>query len=214
MERVDRPIGLMAGTFDPPHLGHLIMAQLALSQLGLQQVRFLPVGQPTHKSTLTLAKHRVEMTRLSIQDNPDFLLDLTDVERSGPHYTATLLPILQKAHPQADLILLIGGDSLAAFSEWYRPVDILGLCRLGILKRPGHEIDIPAIDQKIGLPPKQPENEAAFQTLEDRIDWLAGPSISISSTYIREAIPASRSVRYLIHDDVKTYIDRHSIYTG
>ena len=204
----------MAGTFDPPHLGHLILAQLALNQLNLRQIRFLPVGQPTHKSTLTQARHRIEMTRLSIQNNPDFLLDLTDVERSGPHYTATLLPLLEKAHPQVDMILLIGGDSLSTFGEWHRPVDILDRCRLGVLNRPGTKIDIAALDHKIGLSPNRPQRGASFQTIDDRIVWLDGPSISISSTYIREAIQASRSVRYLIHDDVKTYIDRHSIYAG
>ena len=199
-------LGLMCGTFDPPHIGHLILAQMALGELGLDRILFLPVGDPTHKTTGTSASHRIKMTELAISDNPDFVLDDMDAVRPGPHYTATLLPLIQDKFPTAKLWLLIGGDSLAAFSEWHRPAEILNYCRIAVLDRP-------KVDTKFTL------SDRLRAALSGKIDKLTGPSIDLSSTWLRnyfsqvedlsaEIIPA----RYLIHPAVGRYIIENDLY--
>lgn len=104
-------IGLLGGTFDPPHWGHLWLAESARVQLGLDRVLFLPAGEPVHKlgKVITAVSHRLQMISLAIQDNPNFVLDTTDSTRPAPHTTVTLLPLLQEKYPDAAFWLLIGG---------------------------------------------------------------------------------------------------------
>ncbi|MFT5193459.1 MAG: nicotinate-nucleotide adenylyltransferase [Cellvibrionaceae bacterium] len=193
-------IGLMCGTFDPPHIGHLILAQTALVELALDQVLFLPVGDPTHKTTYTSAEHRLNMTRLAIQDNLAFVLDSTDAMRPGPHYTATLLPLIQEKYPESTLWLLLGGDSLNSFPDWYRPDSIITQCRLAVLDRPKHQTDVTSSKML---------NGAVF----DKIDNLSGPSVDLSSTWLRANFGnGSHHTRYLISSLVDEYIIKNKLY--
>lgn len=188
----------MCGTFDPPHIGHLLLAHTAVEQLALAHVLFLPVGQPTHKTTLTTAVHRLAMTRAAIADNPRFILNETDAERPAPHYTATLLPLLQAQYPQHELWLLLGQDALHDLPHWYEPQQILAQARLAVLPRPG--LDTPAPD-------------ADFMA-QAQVTWLVGPMIQLSSTQLRARLRAGLSGRYALPTAVRTYIRAHQLYEG
>lgn len=194
-------IGLLGGTFDPPHIGHLLLGETARVQLGLDRVLFLPAGQPPHKQhhAITPASHRLAMTRLAIADNPHFTVDTTDIARPAPHYTSTLLPLLQVRYPKADLWLLVGGDSLRDLLQWHEPERVLALCRLGVLPRPGITINWSQLAETLeGIP--------------GRVDPLDGPTIAVSSTHIRTNAPAGKSLRYLTPHPVINYLQTHNLY--
>jgi nicotinate-nucleotide adenylyltransferase len=192
-------LGLMCGTFDPPHLGHLILAETAAEQLGLARVLFLPVGQPTHKSTLTPAVHRAQMTRLAIADNPRFALDLSDINRPGPHYTYSLLPLIQQQHPQQELWLIMGGDSLQDLPRWKEPAQLLAQCQLAVMERPGEEIHWAELRQ-------------LFPTIDQTVTLLSGLSMAVSSTLIRQEVKAGRPLRYVLPPAVREYITQQKLY--
>jgi nicotinate-nucleotide adenylyltransferase len=197
----EQSFGLLGGTFDPPHVGHLWLAEAAREQLGLERVLYLPVGAPPHKEgkRVTAVHHRLAMTQLAIQDNPAFLLDTTDIDRPPPHRTVTLLPTMQAAYPGARLWLLLGADSLADMPKWVQPSRIIEQCRLGVLPRPGVTIDWEVL-------------ETAGPHLHAATDWLDGPSVAISSTEIRQWAAAGRSLRYLLPTAVIEYIQQHGLY--
>jgi len=201
VEQPLKRLGVFGGTFDPPHIGHLLLAETARIALDLEQILFLPVGDPPHKNgcDVSPAHHRLAMTRLAIADNPAFVLDTTDIDRPAPHYTATLLPIIQSQYPQADLWLVLGSDSLQDLPNWHYPHDLLAQCRLAVLERPGVRLDWSALDRML------PE-------LRDRLDWLTGPSMLISATMVRQFAAAGRSLRYLITEPVHQYITQHHLY--
>ena len=189
-------IGLLGGTFDPPHKGHLLLGQTAMDQLGLDHVLFMPVGDPTHKSraNLTSASQRIAMTALAIGAYDNFLLDLSDALRPGPHYTSTLLPLMRAKYPDAELWLVIGGDSLRDFAKWHQPEEILAQCRLAVLPRPGAAIDWPSL-------------ETRFPSIRSRVDMLDGETLDLSSTKLRnmasdvaraDHVPES-AMRYIKH---------------
>lgn len=194
-------IGLLGGTFDPPHIGHLLLAETALSQLGLEQIWFIPAGQPPHKTgqEVTPVHHRQAMTRLAIADHPCFRLDNSDCERPAPHYTATLLPILRQRWPLAQFWLIIGSDSLQAFARWHAPQEIIRHCRLAVLLRPGYTPNWPSLEQTI-------------PHLSQATDWLDGPQILLSSSQLRRWIPAGRNLTYLLPGRVIQYIREHQLY--
>lgn len=194
-------IGLLGGTFDPPHLGHLWLAETAAQQLALDRIFFLPVGQPPHKDNagITTPDHRLAMTRLAVDDNPKFICDTLDISRQPPHYTLTLLAALRRREPESDYWLLIGSDSLAEMPTWHQPRDILPLARLAVLPRPGVQIDWVNLSQSI------PGIDAV-------VDFLDGPMLSLSATVIRTWLKAGRSVRYLVPQFVLNYILLEGLY--
>ncbi|HRQ39034.1 MAG TPA: nicotinate (nicotinamide) nucleotide adenylyltransferase [Chloroflexota bacterium] len=194
-------IGLLGGTFDPPHVGHLWLAEAAREQLGLARVLFLPVGTPPHKEgkTITAVSHRLTMTQLAIQDNPAFTLDTTDADRKPPHTTVTLLPQIQTRYPDAQLWLLIGADSLRDLPAWVEPQRLIQQCQLAVLPRPGVEIDWEVL-------------ETAVPHIRRATQWLDGPSVSLSATQIRHWAAAGRSLRYLTPPAVLAYIQQHGLY--
>ena len=194
-------IGLLGGTFDPPHMGHLWLAETARAQLGLERVLFLPVGEPPHKEDkmVTAVSHRLAMTQLAIQDNHRFILDTTDCNRPPPHTTVTLLPLIQALYPKAQLWLLIGADSLRDIPTWVEPQHIIHQCRLGVLPRPGVEIDWQVL-------------ETAVPHIRAATHWLDGPSVAISSTEIRRWADLGNSLRYLVSAPVGAYIQEHQLY--
>jgi len=194
-------IGLFGGTFDPPHIGHLWLAETAKDQLNLDRVLFLPAGQPPHKldREFTAVDRRLNMTKLSIQRNPGFFLDISDIERPPPHATATLIPIIQAKYPQADLWLLIGADSLRDFDSWIKPTNILQQCRMAVLDRPGVTINWDDLT-------------TAVPGIREAVDVLAGPTIALSSTEIRHWVAAGRSIHYLVDTAVANYINENQLY--
>lgn len=198
--RVNR-IGLMGGTFDPPHLGHLWLAETAQAQLGLETVLFLPVGQPPHKEDqpVTAVSHRLRMTQLAIQGKSAFVLDTSDINRPCPHSTISLLPLIQAQHPQADLVLLIGSDSLRDFPTWHEPQAIIRLCRLAALPRPGITLN-------------WSELETAVPGLQASVTMLSGPQMNLSATEIRTWIRAGHTAETLVGTAVWQYIRQYHLY--
>lgn len=196
-------VGFIGGTFDPPHLGHLILAEVARDQLELEQVLFLPAGQPPHKPgrPISALLHRLAMTQLAIADNPFFELNTTDGDRPPPHYTYTLLPLLKEQYPQAQCWLIIGGDSLRDFATWREPGQVIAQCRLAVLPRPGAAVEWEGL-------------EAAIPGLQAAVDLLTGPSVAISGTEIRNRIAAGQSARYLTLPAVLDYIAAQGLYEG
>lgn len=196
-----RRIGLLGGTFDPPHLGHLWVAETAREQLNLDKMLFLPVGEPPHKQDrdVTAVAHRLAMTRLAIASNPDLVLDSTDIDRPPPHTTHTLLPILHDIYPDSQFWFLIGADSLHDFPSWERPGRIITQCRLAVYPRPGVTIDWPQL-------------KTAVPGIETAVDLIKGPIMSISSSGIRNWRRLGHSVRYLVTAGVLDYIEAHGLY--
>lgn len=195
-------LGVFGGTFDPPHLGHLILAEAAADHLGLARVLFVPAGIPPHKEAPAVragAEHRAEMTRLAIAGNARFALARTDLERPGPHYTVDMLRLLREEYPGSDLVLLVGGDSLRDLPTWSRPQELIALARLGVLRRPADDVNLEAL-------------ERAIPGLAARVTWIPAPRLDIASSAIATAIAAGRSVRYLVPDAVLAYIEAHSLY--
>lgn len=194
-------IGLLGGTFDPPHWGHLWLAELARQQLGLDRVLFLPVGQPPHKAgwKITAVSHRLHMVSLAIQNNPHFVLDTTDCDRPAPHSTVTLLPLLQAAQPHACFWLLLGGDSLRDLPTWTDPARLITQCRLAVLPRPEAIIEWARL-------------ETAVPGIQTAVDWLSGPTLSLSATAIRAWLRQGHMATYLLPTAVASYITEHQLY--
>jgi len=191
---------LLGGTFDPVHIGHLIGAQAAANQIGLDQVLFVPAANPPHKSTVPIseAEHRVAMLKLAVADNGRFAIYLDEIERGGSSYTIdTIRRFRQTLAPQDELFFILGADNLAEFTTWKDWRAICRESRLISLKREGFSAD----DYSIPEPLKQVE-----------ILWVDMPLIGISSTDIRSRIVAGTSTRYWVPQAVAEYIETHSLY--
>lgn len=194
-------IGLLGGTFDPPHFGHLSLARAAMEQLELDAVLFMPVGQPVHKAdaVVTPERHRLAMLALAIDGVPGFAIDLTDMKRDPPHPTFSLLPLMKAAYPTAHLWLIIGADSLRDLPTWRNPQQIIDSCRLAVMPRPGVDI---SWDQLT----------ATFTGIETAVDMLDGPTLSISSTTIKARLRNGETVDPLLPAAVLSYIKEKGLY--
>lgn len=196
-------VGIMGGTFDPPHIAHLIMAEVARVRLELDKVVFIPSGDPWMKSDhiVTSAEKRVEMVSLAIATNPAFSLSLIEVNRPGPTYTIdTIEQLLGEVGCDAGLFLLLGWDSVAELPSWKAPYRISKMARVVALPRTGF-----AKPDLAGL-------EKAMPGIGDRIVYIDEPSLSISSTCIRQRVMEGKSVRYMVPDAVRQYIIEHNLY--
>ncbi|AYM03434.1 nicotinate-nucleotide adenylyltransferase [Levilactobacillus yiduensis] len=186
-----RRIGILGGTFNPPHLGHLVIADQVATQLGLDKVLFMPDAEPPHvdrKLTIS-AKDRVAMVKAAIKDNPRFDLELTEVARGGRSYSYDTMLQLTQAHPENQYYFIIGGDMVAYLPKWYRIdelvklVQFVGVCRQGF------------------------NRESPYPVL-----WVDVPQIGISSTMVRDQVRRGQSVRYLVPTMVDLYIKEHLLY--
>jgi nicotinate-nucleotide adenylyltransferase len=194
-------IGVLGGTFDPIHIGHLIVAEEARIKLGLKEVLFVPAGQPWLKRdrNITLAVHRVEMVRRAIADNPHFKLCILEVEHAGPSYTVDTLTMLQKQlGSEASLFFILGRDTLAELPLWKEPQKLVQLCRLVVVPRLGSR-DLKHL-------------ETAIPGLLDKVIQLDMPVIGISSSEIRQRITQGLPIRYLVPKEVGEYIVEHELY--
>ncbi len=196
-------IGVLGGAFDPPHNGHLALAETAREQLRLTTVLFVPTGSPPHKPDrpLTPDLHREAMVALAIAGRQGFLLSRADLDRPGPHYTADLLALLQRAWPGSELYFLMGGDSLAQFLSWRDPQRILALARLAVLRRPGWQADLE-------------ELQRALPAMRERLVWLEGPTLDLSASEIRRRVREGEPITGLVPPAVADYIYRHGLYAG
>jgi nicotinate-nucleotide adenylyltransferase len=205
-------LGILGGTFDPPHYGHLLLADTARVELSLERVLFAPAGQPPHKPEAKPSSeaHRVALVEAALADaaEPIFELSRVDLDRPGPHYTIHTLIRLREAYPGADFWFLVGGDSLVDLPKWRAPNQIIALARLGVLSRPGYEPDLEAIQEKLS---SRGDSDAKIN-VRDRIDWLQGPPLDISSTALRERKRAGLSLRFLVPPSVEAYVCQHQLY--
>lgn len=195
-------IALYGGTFDPPHIAHLILAAEAQNQLALPQLFWLPAPQPPHKTAhlITPLQHRLAMLQRSIVGLPGFEISDVEMSRPGPHYTIETLQILQGQYPTADFVLLIGGDSLRDFLLWRQPQAIVAACRfIGVMRRPGDAIQLDALEEKI-------------PGLSEKVRFVNAPQLEISSGEIKRRITAGEHYRHYLPPSVYEYIEEHRLY--
>jgi nicotinate-nucleotide adenylyltransferase len=194
-------LGLLGGTFDPPHYGHLVLAETARVQLRLDRVLFVVAGLPPHKPgrPITPDRHRAAMVEVAIADNPAFAISRVDVDRPGPHYTVETLSLLRREYPEAELFFLVGGDSLAQFLTWRDPVGILRQARLAVMPRPGYEPDLTALEQ-------------VLPDVHDRLAWLDAPYLDVSASDLRRRVREGLPIRYLVPPSVEAFVREHRLY--
>ena len=196
-------VGILGGTFDPIHLGHLLLAETAREVLALQRVLFVPAGDPPHKleGTKTLAHPRQAMGKLGITGNPCFELSLIDLERPGPHYTTDTIHLLRRQYNLSpdECFFIIGGDSLGDLPTWHKASELMLLCRLAVSHRPGYQPDLGALEEKL-------------PGLSNRMDWVEMPVLGFEASTIRERVHAGRSIRYQVTDTVREYIETNRLY--
>jgi nicotinate-nucleotide adenylyltransferase len=188
---------VLGGTFDPPHVGHLIFAQVALEDLRLDRVRFIPAGDPWRKAHLdvTPAWHRLEMVRRAVADNDAFEVDDCEVVREGATYTVdTLREMRSVLGPSAELYFLVGADALVDMAVWRDPAGIAAESLIAVAPREGVELP-----QDLPVP-------------RDRIVRIDMPYVGVSSTDLRDRVRRGRSLRYLVPPSVEAYIRDNKLY--
>jgi nicotinate-nucleotide adenylyltransferase len=195
-------IGIFGGTFDPPHLGHLILSCEIHSQLKLDRLLWVLTPDPPHKQdrAITPLAHRQRMVELAIEDNPNFELSLVEAERAGPHYSVDTVKIIKERNPNADVIFLMGGDSLRQLTTWHHPVEFVRACdEIGVMRRPGDAIDLASV-----------ENEVAG--LGSKVRFVDAPLLEIASREIRQRVHEKRPCRYYLPAAVFDYIMKEKLY--
>ena len=197
-----RRLGIFGGTFDPIHHGHLVAAEEALYQLGLDKVLFVPAGAPPHKPSrpISPADHRVRMVELAIAGKPRFALSRVDLDRPGPCYSVDMLALLRLEWGSGPgLYFIVGADSLSEMATWYQPQRLIELCELAVVERPGSEIDLAQV-------------EGQLPGVSDRLHRVQMPRLQISSSDLRARRRAGRSISYLVPPAVEAYIVEHGLY--
>ena len=194
-------LGVIGGTFDPPHYGHLVLAENGRVQLRLERVLFVLAGQPPHKPNwpITPVHHRLAMVEAAIADNPAFALSRVDLDRPGPHYTVEMLALLRQEYPGAELFFLMGGDSLAEFPGWRDPAGIVRQARLAVMPRAGYEPDLEMLEQ-------------AVPGLRERLVRLDAPYLDIAASDLRRHVREGLPLRYLVPPPVEDYIREFHLY--
>jgi nicotinate-nucleotide adenylyltransferase len=194
-------IGIFGGTFDPPHLGHLVLAEAAREQLQLASVLWVVAGQSPLKpqGAATPPELRLQMVRAAIAGNPAFAASRVDMDRPGPQYSVDTVALLAAQRPGAAWHFIMGEDSLRDLPRWRRPADLAALCRLAVFQRPGVDTDLT-------------ELEAAIPGLAGRVDLVEAPQIDIAASDLRERARAGRSLRYLVPDAVRAIVEQQGLY--
>ena len=191
--------GILGGTFDPVHIGHLVAGAAARHQLELDEVRFFPAGDPWQKEwrEVTPAAHRTAMTRLAVEEAAGFELDEREVARPGSTFTADTLAEFDRAD---DLILILGADAAAGLGTWERANEVVHRARIAVAPRPGT--------------PQSVVEEALDQLGSPEVIWLDMPDLDVSGTDIRSRAAQDRPFRFLVPDPVWRYVLRHGLYGG
>lgn len=195
-------LGVFGGTFDPPHLGHLILAAEAQAQLRLEKVLFVLTADPPHKRgrQLTPTADRLAMVEAAIKSQDIFEVSRVEIDRPGPHYAADTMQLLAKDYPGKGLVYLIGGDSLRDLPEWNRPQDFIAACSaIGVMRRPRSRIDLDDL-------------ERALPGLSARLEFVDAPLLEISSSEIRERIHDGGHYRFYLSGAVYEIIQKRGLY--
>jgi nicotinate-nucleotide adenylyltransferase len=189
-------IGIFGGSFDPPHLGHLVIAEMARRSLDLNAVYFVPAYKPPHKegSHASTARDRLTMTKLSVQGNAKLKVSDVELRRKGISYTVDTVRAFRKRFPTSQLFLIIGSDSLLQFHSWKSPGRILADASLVVYRRPR-------------------SGRADARLVPSNVSFIEGPRMDVSSSDIRKRIQQGKSIRYLVRDSVLRLINRKKLYT-
>jgi nicotinate-nucleotide adenylyltransferase len=196
-----RQLGILGGTFNPPHVGHLVMAQEALDQLGLDRVVLMPVSRPPHKEAADDPgpEARLELCRLAVAGDERLAVSALEIERGGASYTADTLRELHARQPEQELTFIVGGDMAHSLPAWREPEAVLSLARLAVAEREGVR-----------------REDIATRLSElhrgDRVVFFDMPRIDVSSSSIRRRVAEGRPVRYLVPDAVADAISDHHLY--
>ena len=194
-----RRLGVMGGTFDPIHYGHLVTAEEALVQYSLDGVVFVPTGRPWMKQDLPVspAEDRYLMTVIATASNPRFQVSRIEIDRDGPTYTVETLRALADEHPDAELYFITGADAMLEIFDWKEPDEAFDLAHFIAATRPGYDLA---------------HFESRTPTRHPNVSVMNVPALAISSTDIRERVRGARPIRYLVPEGVKTYIDKAGLY--
>ena len=195
-------MGIFGGTFDPPHVGHLILAMEAFDQLHLDKVLWVLTPNPPHKigKEITSTEIRLEMVEASIGDDPAFQLSRVDIDRPGPHYMRDTVDLLRLEFPAASLVFLMGGDSLRDLPTWHEPVDFVRSCdHLGVMHRVGEKINLDLLEKKI-------------PGISHKVEFIEAPILEISSQKVRQLVSLGKPYRYYLLPSVFEIIQSKGLY--
>ncbi len=197
-----RRIGILGGTFDPPHIGHLVLASEAQAQLGLEQVLWVLTPFPPHKQDqlITPLPQRLEMLNAALDENPAFSLSRVDIDRQPPHYALDTVRLLQASHRGTDLIYLMGGDSLSNLPTWYHALEFVQACAgIGVMHRTGIRIDLDHV-------------ETVLPGISEKVLFINTPWLEISSSDIRQRVSDGLPYRYFLPAPVYQMVNRYGLY--
>jgi len=195
-------IGVLGGTFDPIHIGHLVIAEEVRTELGLERVVFVPARLPPHKldHVVSLVEHRLAMIELAIASNPHFAVSKVDIDRSGPSYTVDTIELLRDEWGGGvEIYFIMGSDSLLDILTWHNPQRLIRLCRFAVVSRPGYQVDLDQLDDLL-------------PGVASRLQMLNAPELAISSTDIQRRVREGLSIKYQVPEAVEDYIYQHKLY--
>ena len=197
-------IGLFGGTFDPPHIVHLILASEAAYQFGLSRLYWVLTPNPPHKQkqSITPFPQRLEMLQMVTAGNPIFEISRLEIDRPGPHYTVDTVRLLAEQQPEADIVLLLGGDSLRDLPTWRLSADLVAaVSKIGVMRRPDDPFDMPALEAKI-------------PGLTEKVTFIDALVQNLSSREIRRRVASGEVYRYYVLPSVYDYIESNHLYRG
>jgi nicotinate-nucleotide adenylyltransferase len=197
-------IGVLGGTFDPPHLGHLILAEFGRAAFSLDEVLWVltPISPLKTDRVISPLEHRLAMVETVVADHPSFSLSRVDIDRPPPYYAHGTMEALRKIDPQAELIYLMGSDSLNDLPRWNQPQRFVEACdALGVMMRPGAEYDAAQLEKDI-------------PGIQDKIRFFEAPFVGISGRDIRQRVRDGETIRYLVTDQVLAYIREQNLYVS
>lgn len=213
MSELSQPIGILGGTFDPIHFGHLRTALELQQELHFAEVRLVPCYQPVHrKQPMASPEHRLAMARLAVESEALLQVDACEIERKGPSYTIDTLITLREALPHTPLCLIMGIDSLLSFSSWHRWQEILKLAHLVIVHRPRYRLPQTGVIADLLKQYLQKNQNKLHETLAGYIVLHPVTQLEISATDIRKQIALGKNPRYLLPNNVYQYIQDHGVY--
>lgn len=195
-------LGVFGGTFDPPHLGHLVLAAEAQEQLQLERILWLLTPTPPHKpgQIISPLEYRLAMLEAAIRHNPGFEISRVDIDRPPPHYALDSMRFLRREHPDDVLYYLMGGDSLQDLPTWHEPIEFVSACDyLGVMLRPGIQIDLTDLERKI-------------PGIGEKVCFVGTPLLEISASDIRKRVSQGRHYRYFVPEEVHRIIEAHHLY--
>ena len=202
MAGLAKRIGIFGGTFDPPHLGHLILAAEAKDQLNLDRLLWVLTPDPPHKKTqrLTPIEIRYKLIDAALKNEDSFELSRVDLDRPGPHFTLDTVKIIKKQNPKDIIFYIIGGDSLTDFPDWHQAAELLSEVNgLGVMRRPGDHIDLDCLEKRL-------------PGITEKVNFVEAPLLEIASHQIRKRIRESRPFRYYLKPDVYDLIESEGYY--